>query len=262
MAQRSSDGDGRRSRPLPLDDRAVAAVVGGASRPAADRLTGSGADEVIDPRFWDRALNADGGAGADTIAGTAFSDQLTGGTGADDLAGKDGHDVIWGDNSSGTQPGGADSIYGGHGEDTVFAGGGNDLVVGGDGNDMIFGDAGADTLVGSTGVDRVYGGEGDDVFLWQPGEGADLLYAGEGMDTLRLEGTGLDLAALLGSIRHDATGTAAGPNPSIVTAPDGTSHIDLRGLTGVTVNVNGTILTLDGFERLQVAAQPKSYYDR
>jgi hypothetical protein len=84
-------------------------------------------------------IDADGGAGNDTIYGSTNSDDIVGGSGDDKLFGLD--DV--------------------------------DNIDGGDGADLIFGGAGDDGLVGGAGADRVYGDELRPTSAW----GNDLITA-------------------------------------------------------------------------------------
>jgi hypothetical protein len=255
-----SEGRRRPARPVALDDAALVAVTGG----TALRATGGTGNDSLQPTNWDRPLHADGGAGHDTIEGTGLADQLTGGVGNDDIMGRDGNDVVWGD---GWGPeGGADSLYGGHGQDTVFAAGGDDLAVGGEGNDMMFGGNGADTLIGATGQDSAYGGAGNDLFLWTPGEGSDVLVGDEGTDTLRLEKTGLTIEEVAGLLRYD--GWTPESRVSIVHEADGKAYLVVGGLENLTLTISrpGTTvaetLSLTGFERIEVAGNALSVFDR
>lgn len=85
-------------------------------------------------------VQADGGAGDDTLLGGAGSDDLDGDAGADIVDGSNGTDVVHGGE-------GLDRVTGGNGADQVFGDGGNDLF------DM---EAGTDVLSGGTGVDTLY----------------------------------------------------------------------------------------------------------
>lgn len=72
-----------------------------------------------------------GGAGNDTLNGSAFDDVLDGGAGVDNLSGNAGNDAL----------------FGGLGKDTLAGGAGNDLLVGG---------ADVDKISDTSGVNRVY----------------------------------------------------------------------------------------------------------
>jgi Ca2+-binding RTX toxin-like protein len=104
---------------------------------------GSDADNVIDASGFSRdgvLIRAFGGAGNDTLLGTAVADSLDGGTGDDVVNGGDGQDTLIGDQ-------------------------GNDTLRGSLGNDLLLGDAGNDELVGGAGRDTIRGGDGDDELI-------------------------------------------------------------------------------------------------
>jgi Ca2+-binding RTX toxin-like protein len=128
-------------------------------------------------------IDAQGGAGADTLIGGARNDLLFGAAGADSLSGGAGNDILFADQA-------ADALSGGSGADTVAAsvswrlgsgveslyltgeaaisGTGNtgeNLIVGNRGANTLSGSSGADTLSGGAGADRLTGGSGNDVFV-------------------------------------------------------------------------------------------------
>ena len=105
-------------------------IEGVATGPFNDRITGSGADNLLR-----------GAGGGDTIYG---------GEGNDNIFGSD----IW--DAPGFRDDGADLLDGGAG---------NDRLVGDKGADTLLGGAGNDTLVGHSGDDMLDGGEGTDL-LW------------------------------------------------------------------------------------------------
>jgi Ca2+-binding RTX toxin-like protein len=83
-----------------------------------------------------------GGAGNDSLVGTAiFADTLSGAGGNDTLSGMGGNDVLNGD----------------AGDDRLLGSGGNDILRGGNGNDTVEGGDGADTVLfgRSDGIDKV-----------------------------------------------------------------------------------------------------------
>jgi Ca2+-binding RTX toxin-like protein len=127
------------------------AAAGGGSTPGDDNLTGS---------------SLDGGAGNDTLNGTANADYLRGG---------EGHDLIFGAAAF-------DDMHGGAGNDTLQANQGDDWVVGGQGDDFLYGGQGSDMVVGGLGNDILLANMGDDVA--DGGEGADQLRGGQGSDSL------------------------------------------------------------------------------
>jgi Ca2+-binding RTX toxin-like protein len=131
-----------------------------------------------------------GGAGDDTIVGTAANNRLVGGPGDDLLRGKAGDDVLVGGP-------GRDWLFGDAGSDTadysdrtaslhisldgrfddgergerdnvfpdvenVVGGSGNDVIVGSSRANRLEGRGGNDTITGGAGADRLYGGDGDD----------------------------------------------------------------------------------------------------
>ena len=155
-----------------------------------------------------------------TIDASASTENVSIGTaiqGAGTVLGGAGNDTLTGSAY-------ADSIDGGAGNDSLTSGGGNDTINGGDGNDeitngstttsnkvSIAGGAGDDTIIGGTGNDTMVGGEGNDVFAfaWSDAESgeeagddsissfatltsADVITGGDGTDTLRVTGTVID----------------------------------------------------------------------
>ncbi len=129
-------------------------------------VEGRGGDDAITLGETLMASSVVGGAGNDTILGSANNDTLYG---------NDGNDLI----SAG---GGNDYCYGGAGDDNINTGSGRNYVWGGDDNDRLNGSGGVDRLYGEGGTDRLYGQGGDD-FLDGGGQ-VDRLYGGAGNDTL------------------------------------------------------------------------------
>ncbi len=166
----------------------------------------------------------DGGAGNDTITGTALADVILGSGGDDTINGGDGNDTI---QFTGTTNG-FDAINGGLGTDTIsalasstviglssvtgievisagaftgvsIAGSANNdtlnfagvtltaisKIDGGGGNDTITGSDAADTILGSAGDDILSGGLGNDVFQYTgAANGFDSVDGGAGTDTI------------------------------------------------------------------------------
>lgn len=121
-----------------------------------ERITlGSGAD-LLNGAAAASMIQAEGGAGNDTLIGGSGNDSLYGGDGADSVSGGAGNDSLFGD-------AGHDTLQGGGGNDSLFGGDGNDLLIGGAGADSISGGFGNDTIVIGTGTDgfgdTVAGGE-------------------------------------------------------------------------------------------------------
>lgn len=111
--------------------------------------TGSG-DDTIDASGSNVGVNADAGAGDDTV---------TGGDGADTLSAGAGLDIIDGG-------AGVDSIDGGADADSILGGAGADTIIGGDG---------ADTIDGGEDNDFLTGGDEDDLFIYMAGQGDDTI---------------------------------------------------------------------------------------
>jgi Ca2+-binding RTX toxin-like protein len=109
-----------------------------------------------------------GGAGDDTLSGSAVAERLFGAAGDDRVLGH----------------GGADTLIGGAGEDSLSGGNGADRLVAGAGHDRLLGGAGDDLLRDGGGADVVDAGSGDDE-LTAALDAADDRYAGgAGTDTL------------------------------------------------------------------------------
>lgn len=111
--------------------------------------TGSG-DDTVDASSSLVGVNANSGAGDDTITGGAGGDTLAGGAGLDTIDGGDG----------------ADSIDGGADDDSLQGGAGDDTILGGDG---------ADTIDGGEDDDFLSGGDEDDLFIYMAGQGDDTI---------------------------------------------------------------------------------------
>ena len=161
--------------------------------------------------------NAVGGAGNDTISGTAIGNQLSGLAGNDSLFGDDGIDTLVGGLGADTLNGGlglgdvADYSYSLSGGSINLATGVSDFgvadqdsllgieaVQGSQGRDVITGSTAANTLDGGRSNDSILGGDGNDTLLGglgadtlDGGANNDLLIGGSGADTLT-GGTGVD----------------------------------------------------------------------
>lgn len=131
---------------------------------AADRFTGTGADDLVLAKGGADRIDLGGGAdvalgglGADRIRGQAGSDLASGGGGADRLEGDGGADFLAGAD-------GADLVSGGAGSDALADGLGADLVLGGAGNDLFFHTEAA-LLGGERSLDLFIGGAGRDTLV-------------------------------------------------------------------------------------------------
>ena len=121
----------------------MASVAVGALTGAFEGDSGeSGKDLAVDD--VDKTQN--GGAGDDTLTGSAAHDLIGGDDGNDDITGR----------------GGDDLLFGGDGDDLLKGRAGQDFMVGGDGDDNLRGGQDSDTVLGSAGNDTLMGGEGDD----------------------------------------------------------------------------------------------------
>ena len=112
-------------------------------------IDGHGGNDLIDLRDGRLRGDVEGGAGDDTLLGSAGRDTLEGNAGRDLIKGFKGND----------------KLEGSEGRDTVRGGVGNDKIEGGADRDFLFGDAGNDVLEsdedgfrdfvsGGTGTDR------------------------------------------------------------------------------------------------------------
>lgn len=240
--------------------------------PEAVRLTGGNGNNILDARgYTSAAVTLDGGAGNDSLFGTAFADSLVGGTGNDTLDGADGNDTLAGGAGSDSLIGGLgndrllgqedsnDKLIGGAGNDTLDGGTGEDLLIEsvsgtslltntsltGNGTDVVAaieqasltGSAGADTIDASgltvaTAVVTLDGGAGNDSLRGTGGN--DLIFGGDGNDTLR-GGAGND--TLDGGIGNDGLSGAAGND--FLNAGDGND-------TGFGGSGNDTLLGSNG----------------
>ena len=133
-----------------------------------------------------------GGAGNDTLVGTANADFISGGDGDDVINGGGSNDVLNGDagNDSLNGEGGKDLVHGGDGNDRVQGAGGNDVLFGDGNDDRVYGGAGNDQVDGGGNVDRLFGEDGDDTLTG--GGSNDRLYGGDGDDDL-FGGRGKDI---------------------------------------------------------------------
>jgi len=137
---------------------------------------GGGTDRIrlnIDPennQFSNIVVS--GGAGPDTIGGSAVGERLIGGGGNDSILGNGGNDDIsgghWPDGVSDDPANDNDRLFGGPGEDIINGEQGDDLIFGGAGDDWryagsaLYGGDGNDVIVGGPGRDEMAGGEGRD----------------------------------------------------------------------------------------------------
>lgn len=134
-------------------DRLIETAPKGSTNPVQLTLTDarligtSGRDVIAD--FESAVLI--GGAGADTLDGSAFTGRLT-------LFGLGGNDTLKGGR-------GNDLLRGGAGNDVMSGGGADDVITGEAGDDRLIGDTGRDILVGGTGRDVLRGGSGEDLLL-------------------------------------------------------------------------------------------------
>lgn len=168
---------------------------GGAGR---DSITGSAFDDSLDGGDSHDTIRAgsgedtcNGGAGIDSIDAGDGDDSVFGGAGSDDLTGGAGTDNLNGGTSNDTISGGDgdDILQGSTGNDDIDAGLGADAVKGGDGDDSIDGSGGRDRISGGNGNDNLTGGASNDRLSGDDGD--DMLLGGRGNDQ-QLGGTGTD----------------------------------------------------------------------
>ncbi len=129
-----------------------------------DTITGTALEDIIRGESGDDELI--GLSGGDRLSGGSGNDIIRGGFGFDQIAGNDGDDVLRGGGGNDTIFGnnGKDTLFGGNLDDELFGGKRADILFGGSGDDMLFGNRGLDTLIGGTGRDILTGGEGRDTF--------------------------------------------------------------------------------------------------
>lgn len=123
-----------------------------------------------------------GGAGNDSLGGTALAEFLFGDAGHDTLVAGDGNDALYGGQ-------GNDILDAGLGDDTLYGEAGDDAVTAGAGADLLNGAEGNDTLTGGTGNDTLVGFHGADAYVYASGDGADRiedLSTDGAIDVLRL----------------------------------------------------------------------------
>jgi Ca2+-binding RTX toxin-like protein len=193
----SLDGVANDGEPGELDKvmADVENVTGGAGN---DTLVGSAVANILD-----------GGAGNDTLSGGAGNDLLRGGAGNDTLGGDAGDDTF----DMGASADGDDAIHGGAGVDRVDYGqrtnavtvamdgvtGGGEVgeldviatdvedLTGGAGDDTLTGNAADNQLEGGPGTDTLFGLAGDD--LLDGNAGSDVLDCGAGDADINLDAT-------------------------------------------------------------------------
>jgi len=183
-----------------------------------------------------------GNAGNDTIAGGDDNDVISGGLGDDTIHGNAGsdllvgqgdHDTIYGHDDIGADDDGAvDTLYGDFGTNADEAGSGQDRLYGGAGNDLLFGEADDDLIVPGAGTDDLVdygsGESGTPGDFVAPTPTADPALGTA--DGISVAGPTLPTGADYGGRWAELAGSAgglglgAGAEPSIATAPDGSTY--------------------------------------
>jgi Ca2+-binding RTX toxin-like protein len=201
-----------------LDDDSLAKVVGGAFQ--------------------------QGGAGNDSLYGTANADVIFAGGGNDTAVTGAGNDQAYGE-------GGNDVIHTGSGNDLAFGGAGNDTINGGSGQDQLRGEDGNDFLDGGAGdgaADLAFGGAGSDTFIWAPGDGNDQFQGGMGLDTLNIVGMSMnDLQAAL--TLEGNTGLQMHVNNNVVTFTDASGN---PATFGGAITVGGETMRFSEIEQIRL----------
>jgi Ca2+-binding RTX toxin-like protein len=205
-------------------------------------LVGGDSGNVLNAALSPVRVTLRGGAGDDTLIGSAFSDTLDGGDGndrvqqtvnrnqvltdtqvtglgTDRLISIEGGVLIGGAGNnrlSGVAFTGSVTLIGEGGNDTLRGGSGNDVLDGGAGNDSLDGNGGNDTLRGGTGNDLLQGGFGNDVLLGS--EDNDTLDGQENNDTLLGEDGDDSVDGNLGTDRITGGGNGSTPTAGDIVA--------------------------------------------
>ncbi|MGE5505100.1 MAG: putative Ig domain-containing protein, partial [Actinomycetota bacterium] len=176
----------------------------------------------------------DGGAGIDTLQGSAGNDYI----GLDDGYGHqmfrnvevinagDGNDIV--DLTTPNMDYGNVTVSGGAGNDVIWSASGNYVLDGGTGNDTIHAGAGNDTITGGTGDDVLLGQDGSDTFLFDFGSGHDTVDGGKGAswtDTIDLHGLGNDVSV---TVHMDGAADITHSHGDWVSSAD-SSHVTALG---------------------------------
>jgi len=114
----------------------------------------------------------------------------------------------------------ADVLVGGDGDDGLDGGGGNDNLIAGNGNDRLTGGAGDDQLQAGQGLDEVDGGEGDDDVRTRDGL-RDVISCGPGTD--EVDADTVDQVPADGSCEKVTRTQTAPPAGSAPTEKDSTA---------------------------------------
>lgn len=146
-----------------------------------------------------------GGAGNDTLIGSAYQDKLFG----DD---------------------GSDTLNGGGGNDVLHGGAGNDVLTGGIGNDQVFGDAGNDMMIWNTGdgSDLFEGGDGVDTLQVNGGHSSETYTITANGARVSLNGTGAETFSLDIGTTEKLVLNAGGADDVITAGPGLSSLISLK----------------------------------
>jgi Ca2+-binding RTX toxin-like protein len=236
--------------------------------------TGDGADTVDAANVTSLGLTLNGGAGSDTLTGSAMPDVLNGGDGFDQIVATSTggftltDSAVTGDHTdalSGIEQAvliagaGADlvdaSMFNGSGGTIQYGNDGNDTLIGSNAGDALFGGAGDDTQIGlggddslngSSGLDFLDGGDGNDRLRGQ-GASRDTLFGGAGDDDID-GGAGNDIVYGIGSDGFTLTnGSLVGNGSDNLTSIEfaelvgeaGNDLIDARTFTGIGVTLRG-----------------------
>ena len=178
-------------------------------------VLGDGNDSLTTIAVTGRPIEADGGAGNDSITGGDRTLALSSASPFVDL------------------------LHGGDGNDMLAGGDGNDSLDGGTQNDGLQGNGGGDTLQGGAGVDDYDGGADNDLLL--PRYDPDDFRGGPGVDTIDYTG-------------WESVDTSCFPDPCPIgvdvsfdnVANDGNYDLDLDRFTGTADNVRDDVEAVIG----------------
>jgi Ca2+-binding RTX toxin-like protein len=183
------------------------------------------------------------GEGQTSVVDDTTGQTINGTSGNDSLAGGAGNDVISTGGSSGE-----DYIDGGKGDDTIVGSGStDDRLLGGLGNDKLYSsDSSGDLLIGGGGNDEAWGGGGNDLYVFEVGGGNDTFHGGSGTDQMVIMGPN--------GVVTDTSEFSITMTSGSYSSQSGYLQFS-SGATGTITFADGSSLTFDGVEKLQLQDQ-------